>query len=74
MSMMDEIDQETNEDIQIEIEDLNKLFEMNPIAGVQFQSILKDKQIAELDKKLAENKGHIPTKISDGEIVASKED
>ena len=62
--------------IEIELEDLNKLFEMNPLAGVQFQNILKDKQIAEFEKRLAERNGHNQnnvTEILSGESIASQE-
>ena len=70
------LDDEPTVNIEIELEDLNKLFEMNPLAGVQFQNILKDKQIAELEKRLAERNGHNQnnvTEILSGESIASQE-
>ena len=33
------LDDDPTVNIEIELEDLNKLFEMNPLAGVQFQNI-----------------------------------
>jgi len=70
------LDDDPTVNIEIELEDLNKLFEMNPLAGVQFQNILKDKQIAELEKRLAERNGHNQnnvTEILSGESIASQE-
>ena len=70
------LDADPTVNIEIELEDLNKLFEMNPLAGVQFQNILKDKQIAELEKRLAERNGHNQnnvTEILSGESIASQE-
>ena len=70
------LDDDPTVNIEIELEDLNKLFEMNPLAGVQFQNILNDKQIAELEKRLAERNGHNQnnvTEILSGESIASQE-
>ena len=39
---MSVLDDDPSVNIEIELEDLNRLFEMNPLAGVQFQNILKD--------------------------------
>ena len=70
------LDDDPTVNIEIELEYLNKLFEMNPLAGVQFQNILKDKQIAELEKRLAERNGHNQnnvTEILSGENITSQE-
>tara|TARA_B100000745_G_scaffold177357_1_gene116183 strand:- start:19075 stop:19299 length:225 start_codon:yes stop_codon:yes gene_type:complete len=70
------LDDDPSVNIEIELEDLNRLFEMNPLAGVQFQNILKDKQIAQLEKRLAERNGHNPnniTEILSGESITSQE-
>ena len=73
---MSVLDDDPSVNIEIELEDLNRLFEMNPLAGVQFQNILKDKQIAQLEKRLAERNGHSPnnvTEILSGENITSQE-
>ena len=73
---MSVLDDDPSVNIEIELEDLNRLFEMNPLAGVQFQNILKDKQIAQLEKRLAERNGHNQnnvTEILSGESIASQE-
>ena len=73
---MSVLDADPSVNIEIELEDLNRLFEMNPLAGVQFQNILKDKQIAQLEKRLAERNGHNQnnvTEILSGENITSQE-
>ena len=41
------------QDIVITMEDLERLFTMNPMAREQFNGILKDKKIKELEEQIA---------------------
>ena len=56
-------EQATEPEVQIEItmEDLQRLWQINPLAQSQFQNIIDQKQIAQLKSQLAEqSNGHKP--------------
>ena len=48
-----------NADVQITMEDLNALFAKNPLALEQFNGILKEKRIAQLEEQLKEVNGNV---------------
>ena len=49
------------QNIEITMEDLQRLWQINPLAQSQFQNIIDQKQIAQLKSQLAEqSNGHKP--------------
>ena len=49
------------QEVMITMEDLERLFTMNPMAREQFNGILKDKKIKELEEQIAESNEEIVT-------------
>ncbi len=49
------------QEVMITMEDLERLFTINPMAREQFNGILKDKRIKELEEQIAESNEEIVT-------------
>tara|TARA_R100000808_G_scaffold4949_1_gene15431 strand:+ start:928 stop:1140 length:213 start_codon:yes stop_codon:yes gene_type:complete len=56
-----EVDMTQQQEVMITMEDLERLFTINPMAREQFNGILKDKRIKELEEQIAESNEEIVT-------------